>query len=478
MRFLVRSPDGTEREVELEGTTVTIGRDPSCELVIKDPKCSRRHAIVEAGSEGLSVRDNGSANGVFVNGRPVDSGPIAPGDVIRLGEVEISVLAEQMEGTLAMSPEELAALQAAAPAKPATPPAPPAAAPPAAPPKPVAPPPPPAPPKPPAPPPAPPKPAAAPPVPPPPPPPAPAPPPPVAAVPPPIETRAPESGPIPRPATLLLLTVLWAVSAVMSLFGGLGLALFLFSGPLALGTAAGGVVFAALSAAMAWGMWSLSRWTWLLQLVLAAVGILVCPFSIASLAILLYMLRPHVKVAFSGRTDFKMLSAEEAAAVVAGTREGVFSIVILAGALLGTVSGGVLLVRVAQPILQARAEATEVAVLAQVRTLVSAQAAFHGVCGAGYADEEALTNPPSTLSVGGSAFMPAGSVTTDRLGYHFELTVADRAEPTPACQRSFLRYEYLAVPLSGPGRSFLATADGTIHHAESRPATAEDPAVP
>ena len=46
----------------------TVGRDPSSDLVLNDPKCSRRHAVIEAGAEGITIRDSGSANGVFVNG--------------------------------------------------------------------------------------------------------------------------------------------------------------------------------------------------------------------------------------------------------------------------------------------------------------------------------------------------------------------------------------------------------------------------
>ena len=33
----------------LEGNVATVGRDPSSDLVLNDPKCSRRHAVIEAG---------------------------------------------------------------------------------------------------------------------------------------------------------------------------------------------------------------------------------------------------------------------------------------------------------------------------------------------------------------------------------------------------------------------------------------------
>ena len=62
-----------------------MGRDPSCDLVLNDLKCSRRHAVVEAGPDGLAIRDTGSANGIFVNGKKIERSALKAGDVVRLG---------------------------------------------------------------------------------------------------------------------------------------------------------------------------------------------------------------------------------------------------------------------------------------------------------------------------------------------------------------------------------------------------------
>ncbi len=94
MRFEISYGSGTTHEVQLAGTVVTLGRDPDCDIVLNDVKCSRRHAVIEEGPRGLTVRDAGSANGVYVNGRHVDQSPIAPGDALRLGDVIVKVLAE------------------------------------------------------------------------------------------------------------------------------------------------------------------------------------------------------------------------------------------------------------------------------------------------------------------------------------------------------------------------------------------------
>ena len=107
MRFEVRYPTGAQHEVELSGSVAVLGRDPSSDLVLNDAKCSRRHAVLEAGPEGIAIRDAGSANGILVNGKKVERAQLGVGDVVRLGEVTLKVLAEEVPGTLVMAPEDI-----------------------------------------------------------------------------------------------------------------------------------------------------------------------------------------------------------------------------------------------------------------------------------------------------------------------------------------------------------------------------------
>ena len=50
---------------------ITIGRDPSCNIVINDPKISRRHAIVRVSDFGKIEVVDLSTNGTSVNGNPL-----------------------------------------------------------------------------------------------------------------------------------------------------------------------------------------------------------------------------------------------------------------------------------------------------------------------------------------------------------------------------------------------------------------------
>jgi len=59
------------------GAVITVGRDSSCDVVVDDPRVSRKHLLIEAADGGTWVlRDAGSRNGVFVAGRRVDGQPL------------------------------------------------------------------------------------------------------------------------------------------------------------------------------------------------------------------------------------------------------------------------------------------------------------------------------------------------------------------------------------------------------------------
>jgi hypothetical protein len=312
LKFEIVYTTGVTHEVELQGHTLVVGRDPACDLVLNDAKCSRRHAIVEMGPSGLIVRDNGSANGVFVNGKKVERSPLIPGDIIRVGETVMKVLAEST-GTLVMDadeyqetedltrPQELvpmredsstADLPAAAPLplrpdRPAPPPLPPPVPPPPRPP-----------------------PAAGP-----------------KSLPPrpkPSVGGAPvPRGGLPRPLTVTALAVLWLLAGAVYGALGLGYAFFGMRGNSAIASAVAGLAMAGLSWIVGFGLWARAPWARLLQLVLAAIGIFTCVFTLPSLAIIAYLLRPEVQLHFAGP---RMLSAEESERAQQATPETAFTL--------------------------------------------------------------------------------------------------------------------------------------------------------
>lgn len=83
----------TDRVFPLQpGQTLTAGRTSQCDVQLDDPSVSRRHCtIVYLANEVLQVKDLDSANGTFINERPIKDATARPGDLIRLGAAILEV---------------------------------------------------------------------------------------------------------------------------------------------------------------------------------------------------------------------------------------------------------------------------------------------------------------------------------------------------------------------------------------------------
>lgn len=81
-------PDGAH--VVLRAGRHTIGRLPDCDLHLDDSTVSREHAAVVRRGDQWWVLDLGSTNGTRVNGRTAGEHALADGDVIELGDVEVT----------------------------------------------------------------------------------------------------------------------------------------------------------------------------------------------------------------------------------------------------------------------------------------------------------------------------------------------------------------------------------------------------
>ncbi len=67
-----------------------IGRGMGCAIVLSDAKVSREHARIDLNTDGATIRDLGSLNGTFVNGRPLaEPRRLQPGDVITIGHARL-----------------------------------------------------------------------------------------------------------------------------------------------------------------------------------------------------------------------------------------------------------------------------------------------------------------------------------------------------------------------------------------------------
>lgn len=68
------------------GRTYLIGRHPTCDLVLDDPRASGRHVSISPGAQGFTLADLGSTNGTLHNGRPCGETRLCDGDRIAIGD--------------------------------------------------------------------------------------------------------------------------------------------------------------------------------------------------------------------------------------------------------------------------------------------------------------------------------------------------------------------------------------------------------
>ena len=72
------------------GESVTIGRAPTNQIVIKDERCSRSHAELFISDNRWMLRDIESRNGTVVGDHLLkEDWPLKPGDVIRIGHSQL-----------------------------------------------------------------------------------------------------------------------------------------------------------------------------------------------------------------------------------------------------------------------------------------------------------------------------------------------------------------------------------------------------
>src|SRR3954470_8700853 len=84
-KIIINPTSSSRREIALARTIVSIGRDPSNDVVLPDAMVSRRHAVVEYRGSQYFLRDCNSSNGSLVNGDRVSERSLKDGDLLAIG---------------------------------------------------------------------------------------------------------------------------------------------------------------------------------------------------------------------------------------------------------------------------------------------------------------------------------------------------------------------------------------------------------
>lgn len=94
---IVSGPDAG-RAFPLPAGNTMIGRDRGCDIRLSDPLVSKRHAKVNV-TDMVEMIDDNSANGIVVDGEPVQRVILRPSDLARLGDTVISITLHHVSGS-------------------------------------------------------------------------------------------------------------------------------------------------------------------------------------------------------------------------------------------------------------------------------------------------------------------------------------------------------------------------------------------
>jgi hypothetical protein len=92
-------PLGGQREV-------TIGRHEKCDLVLPHKEVSRHHASIKIVGRQITLEDQGSSNGCYVNGKRCASQVVRVGDALQIGPYELELRASNDSDTKVRSDDE------------------------------------------------------------------------------------------------------------------------------------------------------------------------------------------------------------------------------------------------------------------------------------------------------------------------------------------------------------------------------------
>jgi pSer/pThr/pTyr-binding forkhead associated (FHA) protein len=88
-KLVLLSAGMTGRTHDLKTEKTTVGRVEDNTFPIAEPSVSSHHCEVLLRGNDVIIKDLNSTNGTFINGEKVSESPIKPGQILRLGQVEM-----------------------------------------------------------------------------------------------------------------------------------------------------------------------------------------------------------------------------------------------------------------------------------------------------------------------------------------------------------------------------------------------------
>jgi pSer/pThr/pTyr-binding forkhead associated (FHA) protein len=88
-KLVVLSEGFSGLSYELKGERTTVGRVDDNAFTIAEPSISSHHAEILLQGNDVLVKDLNSTNGTFINGEKIAEAVVKPGQILRLGQVEM-----------------------------------------------------------------------------------------------------------------------------------------------------------------------------------------------------------------------------------------------------------------------------------------------------------------------------------------------------------------------------------------------------
>jgi len=92
VNLILLKKNGSQKVFPLPSSITVIGRRHDCDLRIPLLPVSRRHCQLSLNNESMTIRDLGSRNGTYLNGKRIDKAAvIQPGDYIKIGPLTFAL---------------------------------------------------------------------------------------------------------------------------------------------------------------------------------------------------------------------------------------------------------------------------------------------------------------------------------------------------------------------------------------------------
>ena len=96
--LLIKKGPKKGAEYTISTSRTVIGRGTGSDIIVDDPAISRMHAAIEFSEARFVLRDLGSKNGTFLDGKSINEAGLAHGDTFQLGSTIIQFVLTDRPG--------------------------------------------------------------------------------------------------------------------------------------------------------------------------------------------------------------------------------------------------------------------------------------------------------------------------------------------------------------------------------------------